>query len=80
MRMKPHREISPAGPVGPRCIAFLRRVRAGGSHYTIVNNADREAREKALSAGFIAAVGKSREDVRLTAAGATYLDRLARVE
>ncbi|PLU00713.1 hypothetical protein BMJ34_13405, partial [Sinorhizobium medicae] len=35
---------------------------------------------KALAAGFVAWVGRSREVVRLTASGAEYLDRLARVE
>ncbi|MQU72358.1 hypothetical protein [Sinorhizobium meliloti] len=69
-----------SGPVGPRCIAFMRRVRAGGTSYTLVRNADREAVAKALGAGFVAWVGQSRDDVRLTARGAAYLDQLARVE
>jgi hypothetical protein len=68
------------GPVGPRCLAFLRRVRAGGTTYKLVRNADREALERALAAGFVAWIGRSRDDVRLTARGAEYLDRLARVE
>lgn len=77
--------VSPAcwtasGPVGPRCIALLRRVRASGDKYTLVRNVDRDAVVKALAAGFVAWVGRSRDDVRLTARGADYLDRLARVE
>ena len=68
------------GPVGPRCLAFPRRVRAGGATYKLARNADREALERALTAGFVAWVGRSRDDVRLTARGADYLDRLARVE
>ncbi|RVK61923.1 hypothetical protein CN162_01370 [Sinorhizobium meliloti] len=68
------------GPVGPRCLAFLRRVRAGGATYRLARNADREALDRALAAGFAAWVGRSRDDVRLTARGAEYLDRLARVE
>ncbi|RVK16241.1 hypothetical protein CN138_10575 [Sinorhizobium meliloti] len=68
------------GPVGPRCLAFLRRVRAGGATYKLVRNADREAVERALAAGFVAWSGRSRDDVRLTARGADYLDRMARVE
>ncbi|MQW00016.1 hypothetical protein GHK46_22595 [Sinorhizobium medicae] len=68
------------GPVGPRCIAFLRRVRASGVAYTLVRNVDRDAVIKALAAGFIAWLGRSRDVVRLTARGAEYLDRLARVE
>lgn len=68
------------GPVGPRCLAFLRRVRAGGAAYKLVRNTDREAVERALAAGFVAWIGRSRDDVRLTARGAEYLDRLARVE
>ncbi|MDX0354510.1 hypothetical protein GOC51_04700 [Sinorhizobium meliloti] len=68
------------GPVGPRCLAFLRRVRAGGATYKLVRNADREAVDRALAAGFVAWAGRSRDDVRLTARGAEYLDRLARVE
>ncbi|AEG53587.1 hypothetical protein CN138_31745 [Sinorhizobium meliloti] len=67
------------GPVGPRCIAFLRRVR-GRDAYTLIRNADLEAVVKALAAGFLAWVGPSRDDVRLTERGAAYLDRLARVE
>ncbi|RVQ13218.1 hypothetical protein [Sinorhizobium meliloti] len=67
------------GRVGPRCIAFLRRVRGGDAH-TLIRNADREAVDKALAAGFVAWVGQSRDDVRLTERGAAYLDRLARVE
>ncbi|OHV85935.1 hypothetical protein [Ensifer sp. LCM 4579] len=78
--LQAHRCWTAEGPIGPRCIAFLRRVRAAGVHYTIMNNADRAVLDKALSAGFVARVGKSREDVRLTAAGAAFLDRLARVE
>lgn len=78
--MRPKPLIASAGPVGPRCIALLRRVRAGGARYTILNNADREALEKALSVGFVATVGRSRDDVRLTTSGVSYLDRLARVE
>ncbi|MDX1000503.1 hypothetical protein CN176_24775 [Sinorhizobium medicae] len=79
------RTLSPAcwtasGPVGPRCIALLRRVRASGDAYTLVRNVDRDAVVKALSAGFVAWVGRSRDVVRLTATGAEYLDRLARVE
>ncbi|MDX0849203.1 hypothetical protein GOD74_12355 [Sinorhizobium medicae] len=77
--------LSPAcwtasGPVGPRCIALLRRVRASGDAYTLVRNVDRDAVVKALGAGFVAWVGRSRDNVRLTARGAEYLDRLARVE
>lgn len=68
------------GPVGPRCLAFLRRVRAGGATYKLARNADREALDRALAAGFVAWVGRSRGDVQLTATGAAYLDRLARVE
>lgn len=68
------------GPVGSRCLAFLRRVRAGGATYKLVRNADREALDRALAAGFVAWVGCNRGDVRLTARGAEYLDRLARVE
>ncbi|PND22881.1 hypothetical protein CN934_03490 [Ensifer sp. MMN_5] len=68
------------GPVGPRCLAFLRRVRAGGAAYKLARNADREALDRALAAGFVAWAGRSRDDVRLTARGAEYLDRLARVE
>ncbi|MDW9398649.1 hypothetical protein GOB45_17675 [Sinorhizobium meliloti] len=68
------------GPIGPRCLAFLRRVRAGGGAYKLVRNADREALDRALAAGFVAWVCRSRHDVRLTARGAEYLDRLARVE
>ncbi|RVQ01997.1 hypothetical protein [Sinorhizobium meliloti] len=68
------------GPIGPRCLAFLRRVRAGGATYKLVRNADRDALDRALAAGFVAWVGCSRVDVRLTASGAEYLDRLARVE
>ncbi|MDX0178648.1 hypothetical protein [Sinorhizobium meliloti] len=66
-----------SGPVGPRCIALLRRVRASGDACTLVRNVDRDAVVKALAAGFVAWVGRSRDDVRLTA---EYLDRLARVE
>lgn len=79
-RLQSQRYWTAEGPIGPRCIAFLRRVRAAGVHYTIISNADRAALDKALAAGFVARVGKSREDVWLTAAGAAYLDRLARVE
>ncbi|RVM91484.1 hypothetical protein [Sinorhizobium meliloti] len=69
-----------SGPVGPRCIAFMRRVRAGGDAYTLVRNADREAVVTARAAGFVAWVGQGRNDVRLTARGAAYLDQLARAE
>ncbi|MQW68652.1 hypothetical protein GHK50_10105 [Sinorhizobium medicae] len=68
------------GPVGPRCLAFLRRVRAGGAVYKLLRNADCEALDKALASGFVAWAGRSCDDVRLTARGAEYLDRLARVE
>ncbi|MHC2353797.1 hypothetical protein ACVMB3_003306 [Sinorhizobium meliloti] len=68
------------GPVGPGCLAFLRRVRGGGATYKLVRNADREALDRALAAGFVAWVDCNRGDVRLTARGAEYLDRLARVE
>ncbi|MDX0456884.1 hypothetical protein GOC91_24080 [Sinorhizobium medicae] len=79
------RTLSPAcwtasGPVGTRCIALLRRVRASGDAYMLIRNVDRDAVVKALAAGFVAWVGRSREVVRLTARGAEYLDRLARVE
>ncbi|MDX1169847.1 hypothetical protein GOL87_23215 [Sinorhizobium medicae] len=69
-----------SGSVGTRCIALLRRVRASGDAYTLARNVDRDAVVKALAAGFVAWVGRSRDDVRLTARGAEYLDRLARVE
>ncbi len=35
--MRPKPLIASAGPVGPRCIAFLRRVRAGGPRYRLLN-------------------------------------------
>ncbi|WP_322884769.1 hypothetical protein U8C32_11885 [Sinorhizobium medicae] len=69
-----------SGPVGTRCIALLRRVRASRDAYTLIRNVDRDAVVKALAAGFVAWVGRSREVVRLTASGVEYLDRLARVE
>lgn len=51
--------LSPAcwtasAPVGPRCIALLRRVRASGDAYTLIRNVDRDAVVKALAAGFVA--------------------------
>jgi hypothetical protein len=55
-------------------------VRAGGATYKLVRNAVREAVESALAVGFVTWIGRSRDDVRLTARGADYLDRLARVE
>jgi hypothetical protein len=55
-------------------------VRAAGATYKLARNADREAVETALAADFVAWIGRSRDDVRLTARGAEYLDRLARVE
>ncbi|MCM5689193.1 hypothetical protein CN221_33490 [Sinorhizobium meliloti] len=69
-----------SGPVGTRCIALLRRVRASGDAYTLIRNVDRDAVVKALAAGFVAWVGQSLDHVRLTERGAAYLDRLARVE
>ncbi|MDX0443667.1 hypothetical protein GOD94_19060 [Sinorhizobium medicae] len=69
-----------SGPVGTRCIALLRRVRASGDACTLIRNVDRDAVVKALAAGFVAWVGRSRDVVQLTASGAEYLDRLARVE
>jgi hypothetical protein len=79
-RLQAARIWTAEGPIGPRCIAFLRRVRTAGVTYTLVSNADRSALDKALAARFVARVGRSRDDVWLTAAGAAYLDRLARVE
>jgi hypothetical protein len=68
------------GPIGPRAVSFLRRVRSIGGAYRLAGDADRQALPCALRAGFIVRDRKNAEVVHLTNAGAAYLDRLMRAD
>jgi len=72
--------IAEGGPVGPRGVAFLRRVRAACGAYRINRNVDRDALDRTLSGGFVRRDAFDRDSVQLTEAGADYLDRLMRVD
>lgn len=72
--------IAEGGPVGPRGVAFLRRVRAARGAYRINRNVDRDALDRTLSGGFVRRSNVDHDAVFLTDAGAAYLDRLMRVE
>ncbi|MDK1386347.1 hypothetical protein QN224_13105 [Sinorhizobium sp. 8-89] len=73
-------KVADGGPIGPRGVNFLRRVRDAGGPYRIALNADREQLDRALCGGFVVADPRNDDLVRLTEAGAAYLDRLMRVE
>lgn len=70
-------EIEPIGMAG---VALLRRVKAAPEGYRVFRRSDRMIFGRALMAGLIESKPRHHDTVRLTAAGAAFLDRLARVE
>ncbi|MEJ6845116.1 hypothetical protein V3589_02685 [Sinorhizobium fredii] len=67
-------------PVGMSGIAFLRRVKASPEGYRVFRRSDRMIFGRVLMAGYIAALPRHADTVRLTSEGAAFLDRLMRVE
>ncbi|MEY9098868.1 hypothetical protein ABIA24_001777 [Sinorhizobium fredii] len=67
-------------PVGMSGIAFLRRVKASPEGYRVFRRSDRMIFGRVLTAGYIAALPRHADTVRLTSEGAAFLDRLIRVE
>lgn len=74
--------IDPADlqPVGMSGIAFLRRVKDAPEGYRVFRRSDRMIFGRVLTAGYIAALPRHADTVRLTTEGAAFLDRLMRVE
>ncbi|TCN30313.1 hypothetical protein [Sinorhizobium americanum] len=70
------------GPaIGVSGIAFLRRVKAAAPDgYRVCRLSDRKIYDRVLAAGYIVTVPRHLGTVRLTPAGAAFLDRLMRVE
>ena len=66
--------------VGLRGIAFLHRVAAGTTSYTISKSADRDAVGRALQDGHVRRLQPGSEQVALTDKGRAFLDRLMRCE
>ncbi|ASY68872.1 hypothetical protein [Sinorhizobium fredii] len=67
-------------PVGMSGVAFLRRVKDAPEGYRVFRRSDRMIFGRVLTAGYIAALPRHADTVRLTSEGAAFLDRLMRVE
>ncbi|WP_224393489.1 hypothetical protein [Ensifer adhaerens] len=70
--------VADGGPIGPRGVAFLRRVREARGVYRITLNADREVLDRAIDGGFVSVDAGDRDAVNLTEVGVAYLDHLMR--
>jgi hypothetical protein len=74
----PQPTVADGAALGPRGIAFLRRVRASGGGYVLFNNADREAAGRARMFGYVSEDRLRDDTVHLSDKGAAFLDDLMR--
>ena len=75
-----YQTVANGAAMGPRGIAFLRRVAESPKPYRIRLNADREAIGRALSNGYVRRDVRDAECVWMLSKGREFLDRLMRCE
>lgn len=72
--------IANGASVGPRGIAFLRRVALSPQPYRMTLNADRMSVDRALASGFVRRDVRDDQCIWIVGKGREFLDRLMRCE
>ena len=75
-----YQTVANGADMGPRGIAFLRRVALSPKPYRMQLNADREAVVRAVVNGFVRRDARDEQCVWLLGKGREFLDRLMRCE
>lgn len=75
-----YQTVANGAAMGPRGIAFLRRVAESPKPYRLRLNADREAVGRAVVNGYVRRDARDDECVWLVGKGREFLDRLMRCE
>jgi enoyl-CoA hydratase/carnithine racemase len=72
--------IANGASLGPRGIAFLRRVALSPQPYRMALNADRMSVDRAVASGFVRRDVRDDQSVWIVGKGREFLDRLMRCE
>ncbi len=72
--------IANGASLGPRGIAFLRRVALSPQPYRMTLNADRMSVDRAVASGFVRRDVRDNQAVWIVGKGREFLDRLMRCE